>query len=225
MTFIGWMYVVDFGIGVLTAQLHLVHDAPAGEQEAAFKSTCELLSEPRLLLTATGLRGLLADVVGLLMVLYLAMPDEWLLSTARLLHLPLWNNSLRWCPYFTLPHVIFLYGSSAGGSAGFTAACLRHPTFADLGKYALGMYLLAYPILNLLGLRYAGMSASVSNPDLGTAAYVIVVLIVSIVYTDLIEGPVVRFVRTRLEVCGAACARVRQGAGDRSGEGRPAKDA
>lgn len=236
--FAGWGFGMDFGLGLVVAELCHRHDAIAASHDAAYATARELLSQPKLLLTATGLRGVLADACALGMLAFIALaPDDAMRGgypsqdgVARgvplLTMTPSGVTASSTYPVFTLVHAAFVYGSAAGGSAGVTAHLLRHPVLASLGSYAFAAYLLQFGLMEAMWLRWP-LGEPVppgGNPEFALAVYVALLWIIAVAYTDLLEGPAVLFARARIERCAAACAGLarRPGASSKEKDG-PAK--
>jgi len=87
---------------------------------------------------------------------------------------------------FSLIVVLFMASSVADGQAGIAAAALAHPALAALGDYAFAVYLLQIPVRRLFE-RFVQAIDSASGP----LVYFLVLLVVSALYTELIEKPTV----------------------------------
>ena len=86
-------------------------------------------------------------------------------------------------------------------SVGWTAAFLRLPLLQNAGEYAFGVYLFQIRLQHMLGLNDPVHATDTSLVSLGNAVFVPLLYILVMLYTHLLEAPLVLWVRSHIEAC------------------------
>ena len=113
--------------------------------------------------------------------------------------LPLYVHVRHWV---FVPFLMCLYlGTSAlscGPTAGIATRILRSPLLKTFGGYSFGIYLWQEPMFRLLA---GTLGCKEISSREGVVFYIIMLLAYSVMWTDLVELPIVRSFRKLLQPC------------------------
>ena len=142
------------------------------------------------------LLGIVSDVAAFALAFFICAPA---LSEAGKKVLPLYVHVRQWV---FVPFLMCLYlGTSAlscGTTAGITTRILRSPLLKTFGGYSFGIYLWQEPMFRLLA---GTLGCKEISSREGVVFYIIMLLAYSVMWTDLVELPIVRSFRKLLQPC------------------------